>query len=67
MWKLCSISSTVEYNAFCKNVCYAYFGIKLGDQDKALTPHRLCCNCVSSLRQWSTGEQKYLAFGIPMV
>ena len=50
-----------------KNVFFAYFGIKLVDQDKAYAPHRVCRNCVSSLRQWSTGKQKSLAFGIPMV
>ena len=49
------------------NVYYAYFGIELGDQDKAWVPHRLCGNCLSSLRQWSTEKQKSLAFGIPMV
>ena len=27
----------------------------------------MCRNCMSSLRQWSTGKQKSLAFGIPMV
>ena len=27
----------------------------------------LCRNCVSSLRQWSIGKQKSLAFGVPMV
>ena len=67
MWKLCSIISTAEYNTFFKNVYYAYFGIKLGDQKKAWAPHRVCRNCVSSLRQWSTGKQKSLAFRIPLV
>ena len=36
---------------FVKNVYYAYFGIKLGDQDKAWAPHRVCRNFVSLLRQ----------------
>ena len=49
---------------YVKNVYYAYYGIMLGDQDKAWAPHRLCHTCVSSLRQW---KQKSLAFGIPMV
>ena len=52
---------------FVKNVYYAYFGIKLGDQNKAWTPHRVCRNSVSSLRHWSIKKQKFLAFGIPMV
>ena len=52
---------------FVKNVYCAYFDFKLGDQDKAWAAHRVCFNCVSSLKQWSTGKQKSLAFGIPMV
>ena len=52
---------------FVKNVYYAYFGVKLGDQDKAWAPHKVCRNCVFSLRQWSIGKQKSLAFGVPMV
>ena len=27
----------------------------------------MCRNCVSSLRQWSIGNQKFLEFGVPMV
>ena len=27
----------------------------------------MCRNCVSSLRQWSIGKQKSLAFGVPIV
>ena len=26
----------------------------------------MCRNCVSSLRQWSIGKKKSLAFGVPM-
>ena len=55
-----------DITPFVKNVYYyAYFGIKLGD--KAWAPHRVCHNRVSSLRQWSSGKQESLAFGIPMV
>ena len=36
-------------------------------EDKSWAPNRVCRNCVSSLRQWSTGKQKSSAFGIPMV
>ena len=52
---------------FVKNVYYAYFGVKLGDQDKVWAPHKVCRNCVSSLRQWSIGKLRSLAFGVPMV
>ena len=63
------VSSVQRQNItpFVKNVYYAYFGIKLGDQGKAWAPHKVCRNCVSSLRQWSIGKRKSLAFGIPMV
>ena len=50
---------------FVKNVYYAYFGVKLGDQDKVWAPHKVCRNCVSSLRQWSIGKLRSLAFGVP--
>ena len=58
-----SVPSVQQQNL---NVYHVYFGIKLGDQDKAWSPHRVCRNCVSSLRQWSTEKQKSSAFGIPM-
>ena len=48
MWKLCSISSTQNITPFVKNVYYAYFGIKLEDQDKAWAPHKVC-------RRWGSG------------
>ena len=51
---------------FVKNVNYAYFGVKLGDQDKAWAPHKVCSNCVSSLKQWSIGKKESLAFAVPM-
>ena len=52
---------------FVKNVYYAYFGIKLGDQDKTWAPHKVCRICVESLRRWSKGKQKSMSFGVPMV
>ena len=48
--------------------CYrAYFGIKLGDQDKSFAPHICCKTCVENLRRWSKGKIKKLPFGVPMV
>ena len=41
-----------------QNVYYAYFGIKLGDQDKTWSPHKVCHSCVKSLCRWSNGKQK---------
>ena len=43
---------------FVKNVYYAYFGIKLGDQDKTWATHKACSSYVASLHRWSNGKQK---------
>ena len=50
---------------FIKNVYYAYFGIKLGDQYKTWAPHKVCRSCVESLRRYSKGKQKSMSFGVP--
>ena len=60
-------SQRQNITSFVKNVYYAYFRVKLGDQDKTWTPHKVCRCCVESLRQWSKGHQKSLTFGVPMV
>lgn len=52
---------------FVKQSYKAYFGIKLGDQDKSWAPHKVCKQCVESLRQWTTGKRKSMSFGVPMV
>lgn len=52
---------------FIKSVYYAYFGIKLGDQDKSWAPHMVCKRCTEHLRQWSKGTRKSMNFGIPMI
>lgn len=52
---------------FVENVYFAYFGVKLGDQDKAWAPHKVCRTCVEALRLWKSGKKKSLPFGIPMV
>ena len=53
--------------SFVKRAYHAYFGIKLGDQDKAWAPHMVCKACTEYLRQWSKGKKSCLKFGIPMV
>ncbi|GBM82659.1 hypothetical protein AVEN_200563-1 [Araneus ventricosus] len=50
---------------FVKKLCFAYFGVKLGDQDKSWATHIVCCICVEELKQWLSGKQKYLRF--PMI
>jgi len=52
---------------FVKRSYHAYFGVKLGDQDKAFAPHICCKTCVEGLRRWSNKKQKSLPFGVPMV
>nr|CAI5858285.1 unnamed protein product [Callosobruchus analis] len=52
---------------FVKQAYLAYFGVKLGDQDKTWAPHLVCKTCTEQLRQWTTGKRKCLKFGVPMV
>ena len=60
-------SRQAKITQFVKKAYYAYFGVKLGDQDKAFAPHICCRTCVESLRLWSLKKIKSLPFGIPMV
>jgi hypothetical protein len=46
-------------------VYYAYFGVKLGEQDKSWVPHKVVC--VEDLRKWSKGKKRALRFGVPMI
>ena len=39
-----------DINSFVRNVYYAYFGIRLGDEDKSWAPHKVCRTCVEGLR-----------------
>ena len=56
-----------EVTDFLKRVYKAYFGMKLGDQDKPWAPHIVCKVCTESLRNWSKGCKTSMKFGIPMV
>jgi hypothetical protein len=48
-------------------VYYAYFGVKLGDQDKSWAPHKVCYVCVEDVRKWSKGKKKAFRFGVPII
>jgi hypothetical protein len=48
-------------------VYYAYFGVKLGDQDKSWAAHKLCYVCVEDLRKWSKGKKIVFRFGVPVM
>lgn len=52
---------------FLKQCYFAYFGCKLGDQDKSWAPHTACKPCVENLRQWHDGKAKSMPFGVPMI
>lgn len=45
----------------------AYFGGKLGDQDKSWAPHKVWKNCTDTLRLWTQGKVKSMKFGVTMV
>ena len=52
---------------FVKKSYYAYYGVKLGDQDKAWAPHKVCSICIEELTQWTKYTKKSFRFGVPMV
>jgi hypothetical protein len=52
---------------FVKKSYHAYFGVKLGDQDKAFAPHFCCQTCVNNLRGWWNKSKNSLPFAVPMV
>ena len=52
---------------FTRRAYHAYFGLKLGNQDKAWAPHKVCKHCTETLRLWTQGKVKSMKFGVPMV
>ena len=52
---------------FTRRAYEAYFGMKLGDQDKQWAPHKVCKNCTDTLRLWTQGKVKAMRFGVLMV
>jgi hypothetical protein len=52
---------------FTRKVYYAYFGVKLGDQDTSWAPHKICYICVEDLKKWSKGKKKGFRLGVPMI
>lgn len=51
-------------------VCKAYelyFGIKVGNQDKAWAPHVCCKTCVTLLTSWLRGVNRKMQFAVPMI
>ena len=55
----------VKITEFVKKVYYAYFGVKLGDQDKPWVSHVACKSCIEHLREWTHKKRKTrLAFAL---
>ena len=52
------VKQTVQVNDFVRNAYYAYFDMKLGDQDKACALHTVCKSCVETHRQRTKGMKK---------
>lgn len=48
-------------------IYYAYFGCKVGDQDKQWAPHMVCITCASNLTSWFSGKIKSMPFAVPMI
>ena len=46
---------------------HAYFGIKLGEQDKGFASDAACKSCTTKLRMWYNKNLKSLPFGDLMV
>ena len=57
----------VKLTDFVKEVYEAYFGIKLGDQDKPFAPHICCKTCVKNLPDCRNKKRKSMPFGVPIV
>ena len=53
--------------SFIKISYQAYFGMKIGHQDKSWARHDCCTLCTESLRKWTNGQVKSMKFGIPMM
>ena len=51
---------------FTKRAYEAYFGMKLGDQNKSSAPHKVLKHCTETLRFWTQGKVSSIRFGDPM-
>ena len=60
-------SRIAKITGFVKKAYHSYFGVKLGDQDKAFAPHVSCKTCVENPRDWENGKRKSMPFAVPMV
>ena len=56
----------MQVNDFVRKAYYAYFDMKLGDQDKAWAPDIACKTCAETFCHW-TKRIKKMRFGISMI
>jgi len=45
----------------------AYFGCRLGDQEKKWAPHIICSACSNGLHDWLNGRKASMRFAIPVI
>jgi hypothetical protein len=56
-----------DITEFVRKAHYAYFGIKLDDQNKSWALHKVCNVCIEHLRLWTKDKKNSLFFEIPMI
>ena len=61
------VSNRNKIDDLVDNLYHAYFGMKLGDQDKSWAPHIVCKTSVEHLRQWKNGQRNSFKFGVSMI
>ena len=52
---------------FIKRAYEAYFGMKLGDQNKSWAPYKVCKHCTEMLHLWTQDKVSLMQFGVSMV
>ena len=62
-----TIEQRVRITSETKQIYQAYFGCKLGDQDKPWSPHIMCKSCSVSLKRWFSGKLRSMQFAVPMI
>ena len=60
-------SQRANISVFVKEAYFAYFKVKLGDQGKPWVPHKVCKQCVESLRMSTKETREKMPFWILMV
>ena len=66
LWSVYEEKTRRNITPFIKNAYYAFFGVKLGDQDKSWAPHKVCMACMSTFSLWIKGK-KHFSFGVTIV